>query len=295
MVRFMRVAPEIQVNYAMSSRLAHNRNELAMQFLSSGREWMVTIDDDMMFEPTQILTAIEHAESNNIRVMGGLAFGDDGGQIFSTIMVRNPNGGKGYVKAGNWPDNTLQKVDATGTALLIVHRDVIKDIQKFYPNRAPAWWFEEEIDGGQVMGEDVTFCRRAQEVGYDVYVHTGLKTGHVKSRIITEGTWKRQQLFEKFAIIGSEENANQIRELFNYLMIPVAALGANHKGWRGITVTKPKHLPRGWENAAVVDANAIMEAPEDMKMRLLLGAVRATGTIRPADRIRSAMKAVGMK
>jgi hypothetical protein len=43
---------------------------------------------------------------------------------------------------------------------------------------------------GNDYGEDITFCQRVREVGYDVYVHTGIEIGHIKAMPLHSGLYK---------------------------------------------------------------------------------------------------------
>lgn len=293
-LRVVRLAPDASVTYTMSSRLAHNRNELAHQFIASGREWMLTIDDDMMFDAEQVLNGIALAAERGVSVLGALAFGDDGGQVFSTVMVKDPSGSGGYLKAGQWPENAIQKVDATGTALLLVHRQAMLDIAEQFKDRHPHQWFEEDIRDGLAIGEDVTFCERAKAAGYDIYVHTGIKTGHVKERILTENAYQRQQNFERFIVYGPAADADRVWKFMNALMIPVAKRGLDPRGWRGITLESLDYLPPGWHNAAVIDAKEFFAAEGEDRVTAGVRAARLAGAIRPADRVRGTLKALGM-
>ena len=80
----------------------------------------------------------------------------------------------------HYPVNTLTKVAATGAACVLIHRDVFKAIGK------SGWWNHIIDDSADdQLGEDISFCQRATDAGFDIYVHTGIEFGHVKSQILT--------------------------------------------------------------------------------------------------------------
>jgi len=55
------------------------------------------------------------------------------------------------------------------------------------PNPHP--WFVEGLSKGVQFGEDIAFCMRASALGFSTYVHTGVKTGHVKAWELNEKAW----------------------------------------------------------------------------------------------------------
>jgi hypothetical protein len=295
LVKLQRRWPRMELGYAKSSRLVNNRNELVRLFLASGREWMLNVDDDMLFEPEQVEEMVMVAEQEGAKVVGGLAFGDDGGMIFSTAMVRNP-AGLGYLKAASIPEGkVLQPVDATGGALLLVHRSVLEKISKRHKNRTPYQWFEETVKKGQAFGEDVTFCERVKDVGEKVYIYTGAKTGHVKERILTHDTFRRQQFFEKFVIYGTRQSVLWLAAVMNYMGIGVAQPGADPIGWRGISIiteTEDVEVPDGFSNAATVNADQVIAASN--LPAAVSKAAKAAGTMRSVQRADHAIKTIGI-
>lgn len=50
-------------------------------------------------------------------------------------------------------------------------------------------WFQETEQDGQPCAEDQTFCLRAGELGYPIYVDPRVKTGHRKSVTYNEALY----------------------------------------------------------------------------------------------------------
>jgi hypothetical protein len=80
----------------------------------------------------------------------------------------------------NAPDDQVLQVYATGAACLMIHRDVLERIR----NEALAGdsfpWFQERAINTQWVSEDISFCLRAYELGFTVFVDTTLSIGHAK-------------------------------------------------------------------------------------------------------------------
>lgn len=178
-------------------RIATARNDVVRSFLSmpSKPQWLLMLDSDMSFD-TEIVEKFLQASHEKLRpVVGALCFG--GGRVgtpFPTLYrMIDPAKSKGKVTEviENYPKDALCKVDATGAACLFIHRDLLMQMyDKFstmpdgHPNPHP--WFAETIYKGQEYGEDWTFCMRLKQMEVPLYVHTGIKLGHVKSHLYDE-------------------------------------------------------------------------------------------------------------
>jgi len=76
----------------------------------------------------------------------------------------------------------LQKVDATGTGCFLIARRVFENeemqkgafTRKLYP------------DGRVEKGNDISFCERAREQGFEIYAHFGYPCMHFNELELTE-------------------------------------------------------------------------------------------------------------
>jgi hypothetical protein len=175
-------------HFAMRSgaNIVNGRNDLARTFLDAHTaEWLLMVDADMTFGPDVLERLIEAADPTERPVVGALCFGVwEAGQhteIFPTLywFTEDP---KGVARAQEFPDNQLVQVGATGAACILIHRSVLQTMRNQFPEPWP--WFAEQVYDGRPMSEDITFCLRAGSLGVPIWVHTGIKTGHVKQRVI---------------------------------------------------------------------------------------------------------------
>lgn len=158
----------------------HARNEIAKAALAAEPHatHLLWIDDDMVFAPQSAERLLAH----DLPIVGGLCFNRR--HPYMPILLRRwPAGANmgtdeyGYVyedearveiEAKGTP---LFEVDATGAAFLLVKREVFETVgEKPFAN----------IRGG----EDVSFCRRAQEAGFKVFVDTSVGIGHVGEVVV---------------------------------------------------------------------------------------------------------------
>lgn len=169
------------IGAASGPRVATARNQICEAFLNHPEgdsfEWMFMVDADMNFPPNRLDEMLAVAQQEQIPLLGGLAFSvSRAGAMSPTIRVLHE--GK-FLTIDDFPRDSLIQVHSTGAACLLIHRDVIKGIYDKWGDNAHVW-FAETAYGGSEFGEDVTFCLRAQELGYPLHVHTGFEFLHMK-------------------------------------------------------------------------------------------------------------------
>jgi hypothetical protein len=131
------------------SFVAHSRNTCADLFLSSGLDWMLSIDDDMIVpfgnaawynahtgfnapEPFASFNAIDRLLKHGKTLVGALYFGRMRG---GSRPVFNEGSANKQVEedARNTPRDELRPTKWVGTGCLLVHRSVFLDIEKRFP------------------------------------------------------------------------------------------------------------------------------------------------------------------
>lgn len=195
------------------------RNKIVKAFLDNAwgerPEWLFFIDSDMTFQADTIDRLLDAADAKTRPIVGGLCFAlmrGEAQEVVPTIYGMSTQGSN-LVRYSGYPPDQLVQVAGTGAACLLVHRSVLETMrdrkwasedeerwqrdtggpsgklpgQLMYP---PPWpWFQETITGrnwGDSLSEDLTFCLRAQQCGFPVFVDTRVKTGHVKPVVIDE-------------------------------------------------------------------------------------------------------------
>lgn len=186
-----------RISLVSGPRIASARNDVVRTFLQepSKPEWLLMLDSDMSFDPKIAQQLLDVAHEKLRPVVGGLCFG--GGRVgtpFPTLYrMVNPAKGKGKVTEviKDYPKDALCKVDATGAACLFIHRDLLMQMYDKFSTMPdghanPHPWFAETVFQGHEYGEDWTFCMRLAQMKVPLYVHTGVKLGHVKTQLYDE-------------------------------------------------------------------------------------------------------------
>lgn len=196
-----------------AGRITDARNDAVRAFLQTDADWLVFIDSDMGFDAGAVDELIDSANEGGKLIMGGLAFGmrrDGVGpqnsvklEQFPTIYrwVETPTA-VGCAPVYDYPRDAVVECDGTGAAFFAVHRRVLEDMERGFGESARPWFHEAEIKG-RFFGEDLSFFKRAKDIGYGVFVNTAVKTSHHKSAYLTE---------------ASQPN---LADIPNYVVIPV--------------------------------------------------------------------------
>lgn len=179
-------------------RIASARNKLVERFLTDERyegvEWLLMLDTDITFDGdmlNQLMSDVRTPEGKIKRpVIGGLYYGGGHGSVFPVMFrmvdpATNDNNPISFIT--DFVTGDTVEVDATGAGCLLMHRGILEHLWGVHPGPAP--WFAESVYKGFEFGEDWTFCMRVRQLEVPIYVHTGVKIGHMKAVEMNEQTW----------------------------------------------------------------------------------------------------------
>lgn len=180
-----------------SANVSEARNTVTARFLDSrtpdGRtvgDWLLWIDADMQWEPRALDLLLDSADPKARPIVGGLCFGMSQDRLVPTIyqFVRTDDGGITTYRVGDYPRDQVVQCAATGAAFVLIHRSVLEAVRAHGFNDAFPWFQETQL-GARPVGEDITFCLRAGQLGFPVHVDTRAKIGHHKSALLTEARY----------------------------------------------------------------------------------------------------------
>ena len=139
---------------------------------------LLWIDDDMTFAPDAARRLLAH----DLPIVGGLCFGRR--MPFPPTLIHITQ--RGFSFQYEYPEGLVEP-DATGAAFLLVKKEVFYKIHEK---------FKEGPWTPIGVGEDVSFCRRARDVGYKIHVDTTVKIGHIAESVVDEDFAKRNRTFQ---------------------------------------------------------------------------------------------------
>lgn len=165
----LNVTGDILVQYA--------REQFAKSVIDLDADYLFMIDDDMLAPPDLFYKLAE----NDKDICGALAFTrnpDHRPVIYDVIEGLDPLTKKPYriqKFAMNYPKDTLVECDAVGFGAVLIKRKVIAAMPT------------PRFMGLEGCGEDITFCWKAKKLGFEVWMDTRIKLGHLGApTIITE-------------------------------------------------------------------------------------------------------------
>lgn len=173
----------------------HARNKLITKFINSNCEYILFIDDDIEFDPLNILKMIRL----NCDVIGGIypnkCYNWEKIIDASRIIQNEPNiiGDKIRNFGINYmfknPINNLQfnvseepiEVEGVGTGCLLISKNAIEKMknEKYKLNGNEYYRiFSISIENEEYVSEDYNFCNKWREIGGKIYIATFNKCNH---------------------------------------------------------------------------------------------------------------------
>lgn len=162
---------EFSLSIQIGGDKPHAMNRLARETVEKGWDYLMSIDNDMVFPDNGIIRLIDADKDivgANYAVRGNAHQGDP---RTSVIKIGDKNGEP--IATTDIPKD-LAKVLALGNGFTLYKRKVFETI--------PAPWFENKEDkDGNWSTEDVNFHRLAQseKYGFEVWVHPKIDMGHI--------------------------------------------------------------------------------------------------------------------
>ena len=171
------------IAFQTGSLVYTSRNELAKTAIKMEADYVLWLDSDMVFEPTLLKDMLNTMKENDIDFLTGA--------YFKRVEPYSPVLYDKLRVEGNFCDfhaledvpNELFTVEGCGFGCVLMSLDVIISVLgKFAQSFQP-------LNG---MGEDLSFCYRARECGYEIWCDPGIRLGHVAKTIVT------REFFEAF-------------------------------------------------------------------------------------------------
>jgi hypothetical protein len=162
-----------QAVYTISGTLIFDQREkLVDAALKDGSDYILWIDADMRFPKNTIERLIAHDKP--IVGVNATTRSVPVNATAKNLEIDRENKVNKWVAVSSKNKTGLEKVTAIGCGVMLVKREVFEKTER------PWFWFEV-LPGGKLLGEDVYFCVKAFDAGFDTYVDHTLSNeiGHV--------------------------------------------------------------------------------------------------------------------
>ncbi len=164
--------------------LADARNSLVQQAQFEGCSQLFMMDTDQIYPPDTLTKLMSHKKDIcGVRVHRRYP-------PFDPIFLRKDKD-KGYWRISDEEmfSGNLVEVDATGTGALLFNMEIFDKIED------P--WFKFTIDSTGRTGEDIYFCEKAKEMGFQIFVDTSIEVEHLATIAISKSMYQLFQMLQK--------------------------------------------------------------------------------------------------
>lgn len=154
-------------------------NQIVADTLEGDFEWIWFQSDDHLYDDDSLLRLLDHDLDAVVPLIpkktppyGLVIFKDEveeGVTPYGAPIPQYTN-----FKADELPDSGLIPVHAAGSGGLLVRRHVLEAIE------AP--WFSSS--SGAYNNDDLEFCRKIRDAGFDIYCDVGVRLGHLSTYVV---------------------------------------------------------------------------------------------------------------
>lgn len=183
---------EIILCYQSGVRTDRNRNIILDKFIESGKngkriDYVLWLDADMIYPHDIICKYLE----GDFDIMGCLYF--KRAEPYAPVAYfkgKNPLKAFNAVNPLSIEEDKVYEVDALGYGGMMVNMDVYEALgdekwTKYGSN------FHLPYDSIDHLTHDMVFCRTAQQYGFKVTLHGGVRPGHIAEKVVTVDDWKQ--------------------------------------------------------------------------------------------------------
>lgn len=164
------VKPEgTHVQFEVGIDVAVNRRNIVRYALENDYAWVWFVDDDMLFAPDHLMRLLAHEQP----IVASLYLNRKPPYypVAYNRRFMRPDEGPSWnpIDLDGAPASGLADIVAAGTGGLLVRRAVFEALEYDI-------WFKRNG-----AGEDMSFCARAIEAGFPMYVDLGARMGHIST------------------------------------------------------------------------------------------------------------------
>lgn len=170
-------AGDTMIGFEVGSLVYNARNNLARQAVKAEADYVLWLDSDMVFAPDLLQRMLKVCTENDIDFLTGLCFRRK--PPYTPCLfdkLEKMGNGASYTAIMSVPDGRF-KVGGCGFAGVLMTTDVLLSVMAKFDGRM--------FDPLPGFGEDVAFCWRARQCGYDIWCDSDIELGHVGNCIVT--------------------------------------------------------------------------------------------------------------
>ena len=236
------------------------RNLIA-EWVVNGYDYLFSVDSDISFKSDTLKKMLEH----NVDMVAGLYIQRIPGTHQIELYKHNDRGGFTNIRYEEIKNKGLVKIGGCGLGCTLIKGNVIRDID--YPH----FVYHSAIDHAHTISEDIDFCRKVNEKGFEIYADTSIKCTHKGAADYVIDETIPEQLTSDFEMISVTEKVIEPKnEYFKYLFLQnsinpstIYDIGAGNLNW----TTEVKQI---WPHSTYVVFDALSNFEELYKNNNLL-------------------------
>lgn len=164
----------------------NNRNQLVKDFLSTDREWLFMIDNDIVFKPEDVEALYKVANEKGPGVYSAGYLLEDGCLVCG---VWDKDIEMTYHPLMALPSEP-REIGVVGAGFTLIHRNVFEKID--------GNWFSALVPQ---LGEDLSFSWKAREIGYTPWLVPAANPGHFKTVVLYPHEQVRNMVGEEVNLV----------------------------------------------------------------------------------------------
>jgi Glycosyl transferase family 2 len=182
-VKYDREEREVLVDFEaeVTPYIPTGRNMLVEKFLHHQADWLLMVDWDITFAPTDVYKLLDAADDREHAIICGCyaTFFGEGNKLRPCWMHQLDD--QEFIPCDDYVRDELNECTAVGMGFTLIHRSVLEAVGE--ANKHDPWkWFGQANLVGAYVAEDIAFCSRARRLGFGVWGHGGVQLGHTKSK-----------------------------------------------------------------------------------------------------------------
>lgn len=177
----LRKVGDCAVAFQIGSLIYTSRNNLSLQALNMNAEYILWLDSDMVFQPDLLERMFHVMDENKIDFLSGLYFRR--AKPYSPVIFDKLEMKEDRCVWHNMDTvpNGLTEIGGCGFGCVLMKTEIVAN-----------------VFGGQGdlftplfgVGEDLSFCWRARQAGYKLYLDPSISLGHVGNLVFNEDFYR---------------------------------------------------------------------------------------------------------
>ena len=181
----------VSVAFKANSLVYDSRNLLSLTAIEQNFDRVLWLDSDMMFTPKTLKILHQDMDDLNCDMITGLYFKRNGTElpfIYDELDLPTTDDNGKPVKHiheyVDYPADSIFPVKGCGFGCVLTTTKLLKSVWDAYgPAFAPFPW----------AGEDIAFCHRVNQLGYQIYCDSNVTLGHIGTFVYTEDSYKAKR------------------------------------------------------------------------------------------------------